>query len=55
MEGKQVMVYSYKTRRLVRESIYWPGFNKDVETLCRKCAKCQQLQQSNPKEPVTKH
>ena len=43
------------TRRLARESIYCPGFIKDLETLCRNCAKYQELQQYSPKESATMH
>ena len=41
-----------KTRRLTRESCYWPNINKDVEKTCRECPLCQEYQRSNRAEPL---
>lgn len=44
-----------KTRRLARESVYWPRINKDIELLCKSCELCQELQPQQPREPMHMH
>lgn len=44
-----------KTRRLARESVYWPNINKDIENLCKTCEACQLRQTANPKQPLQPH
>ena len=44
-----------KTRRLARECVYWPNFNKDVEKICSQCTVCQELQPQQAKEPMQMH
>ena len=44
-----------KTRRLARESVYWPGINKDIEQTTKNCEACQELQPSQQKEPLQPH
>lgn len=41
-----------KTRRLCRESCYWPNINKDVEKICTSCQLCQEFQHRNKPEPM---
>ena len=41
-----------KTRRLARESVFWPGINGDIERQCKKCKLCQELQPQQPKQPM---
>ncbi|XP_033096658.1 uncharacterized protein K02A2.6-like [Anneissia japonica] len=44
-----------KTRRLVRESVYWSGINQDITRLVQTCPKCQENQPSQCKEPIKPH
>jgi transposase InsO family protein len=44
-----------KTRRLARESVYWPKINQDIEQLTKKCETCQAHQPSHQKEPLEPH
>lgn len=44
-----------KTRRLARESIYWPNINKDIEQLVKNCSACQEHQPNQRKEPLIPH
>lgn len=44
-----------KTRRLARESVYWPRISKDIERLCTSCNLCQELQPQQPREPMQMH
>lgn len=44
-----------KTRHLARETVYWPRINKDVETLCKSCDLCQEMQPKQAKEPLHMH
>ena len=44
-----------KTRRLARESVFWPGINKDIEQLCQSCTLCQELQPQQAKQPLMMH
>lgn len=44
-----------KTRRLARQYVYWPNFNKDIEKLCSSCKFCQEQQPKQAKEPIISH
>ena len=44
-----------KTRRLARQSVYWPGMNDDISQMIKRCGICQELQPSNHKEPLIPH
>ena len=44
-----------RTRRLARETVYWPGINSDIETLVKSCEACQAHQAGNQKEPLEPH
>ncbi|KAJ8023319.1 hypothetical protein HOLleu_35705 [Holothuria leucospilota] len=44
-----------KTRRLARESVYWPNINRDIEKLVSSCSICQELQPSQTREPLEPH
>ena len=44
-----------KTRRLARESVYWPKIHQDIEEICKRCTFCQELQPQQPKEPMMMH
>jgi hypothetical protein len=44
-----------KTRRLARQSVFWPGINKDIERMCQSCTLCQELQPQQAKQPLTMH
>lgn len=44
-----------KTRRLARESLYWPNINRDIEKLVSSCSICQELQPSQTREPLEPH
>ena len=44
-----------KTRRLARESVYWPNINKDIEQLVKTCSACQEHQPNQRKEPLVPH
>lgn len=44
-----------KTRRLARESVFWPRINSDIEKLCTSCKWCQELQPQQAKEPMIMH
>ena len=35
-----------------RDSIYWPGINKDIKILVKTCNTCQENSKSNNKDPV---
>lgn len=41
-----------KCKRRARESVYWPGLNKDIETLISKCETCQKHRSRQSKEPM---
>ena len=41
-----------KTRLRARTSVYWKGINKDIEETTKSCVTCQELQNSQPKEPL---
>ena len=40
-----------KTRRLVRESIYWVKINSDIENTCKSCESCQEQHDANRRGP----
>jgi hypothetical protein len=44
-----------KTKQRVRQSVFWPQVNKDIEELVSKCSHCQELRNANPKEPLISH
>ena len=48
-EGHQGIV---KTKVRLRSKVWWPGLDKDVENLCRRCHDCQVLGMPSPPEPV---
>jgi hypothetical protein len=41
-----------KTKLRARTSVYWRELNKDIEKICKACSVCQELQSSQPKEPL---
>ena len=41
-----------KTRLLVRDTVYWPKINSDIEKLVKSCSVCQEDQDANRKEPM---
>ena len=44
-----------RTRRLARETVFWPNINKDVERITKDCDACQELQARQQKEPLDPH
>ncbi len=44
-----------KTRKLARESVYWPDINKQIEQFVKTCVHCRELQPQNKKEPLQPH
>eukprot|EP00057_Strongylocentrotus_purpuratus_P015264 XP_011669738.1 PREDICTED: uncharacterized protein K02A2.6-like [Strongylocentrotus purpuratus] len=43
------------TRRLARETVFWPHINKDIEQIVKQCAACQEHQARQQKEPLLPH
>ena len=43
------------TRRLARETVFWPNINKDVERITKECDACQEHQARQEKEPLLPH
>lgn len=41
-----------KTKQRVRQTVFWPRINQDIENLVSKCSFCQELRNANPKEPL---
>uniref|UniRef100_A0A0S7ESR5 Gypsy retrotransposon integrase-like protein 1 n=1 Tax=Poeciliopsis prolifica TaxID=188132 RepID=A0A0S7ESR5_9TELE len=41
-----------KCKRRARESVFWPGLNKDIEVLISKCETCQTFRNKQSKEPM---
>lgn len=44
-----------KCKRCVREVLYWPNMNSDIQTLVQCCDVCQRHQYQQPKEPMLPH
>ena len=44
-----------KTKQLMRDILYWPGVNKEIEALISKCPSCLEHQAKNTKEPMQPH
>ena len=44
-----------KTRLLMRESVYWPNIYKDIETMVKCCAVCQESQMEHRRQPLLAH
>ncbi len=44
-----------KTKKLARESVYWPGVSKSVENICASCALCQEMQHQQTPQPLQSH
>ena len=44
-----------KTQMLARESVYWPGINKEIETMTRNCETCQKYMPQQSAEPALHH
>ncbi|XP_041461610.1 uncharacterized protein K02A2.6-like [Lytechinus variegatus] len=43
------------TRRLARETVFWPNINKDIDQLIKQCETCQKHQARQQKEPLHPH
>ncbi|CAC5383467.1 unnamed protein product [Mytilus coruscus] len=41
-----------KTRKLARDSIFWPGINAQITDFISKCSVCLESRRSNTKEPM---
>ena len=41
-----------RTKLCARDSVYWPGINKDIECLVKMCDLCQEHSQRNNKDLV---
>lgn len=48
-EGHQGVV---KTKYRLRSKVWWPGMDKDVEELCKRCHGCQVTSSYGPPEPM---
>ena len=44
-----------KTKRLARESIFWPGMNSQIEELVSNCSTCLHHANANQREPLHPH
>ena len=44
-----------KTKRLARESIFWPGMNSQIEELMSNCSTCLHHASANQREPLHLH
>ena len=44
-----------KTQRLVRQCIFWPGMNPQIDDMISKCGTCRQHRNSNTREPLQPH
>ena len=40
------------TRLRARDSVFWPGINKDIEALIKSCESFQEHSRRNPKDPI---
>lgn len=41
-----------KCKRRARDTVYWPGINKDIEDVIGKCETCQKYQSKQAREPM---
>ena len=41
-----------RTLQNARQSVYWHGITRDVESMCHSCKECQKLRSSNQKESL---
>ncbi|KAK4316648.1 hypothetical protein Pmani_012213 [Petrolisthes manimaculis] len=41
-----------RTKRRARQTIYWPGIDRDIENIVSGCSRCRQLLPSHPNEPL---
>ena len=41
-----------RTKLRARDSIYWPGINKDIKNLVKTCSTCQENTKRNNEDPV---
>ena len=44
-----------KCKRRARQSIFWPGMNKQIEKLIQRCHTCLKYMASKPKDPLMTH
>ncbi|KAK9731280.1 Integrase zinc binding domain [Popillia japonica] len=44
-----------KTKERARQTLYWPGLNRDIENLIGMCPVCEKFSNSNTKEPLITH
>ena len=44
-----------KTKKLTRESVYWPGMPKSIENTCASCSLCQEMQYQQPSQQLQPH
>ncbi|GBL76248.1 Transposon Ty3-G Gag-Pol polyprotein [Araneus ventricosus] len=44
-----------KCKQRAREIMYWPGINRDIETIVSHCEICEKFRRSNTKEPLQPH
>ena len=44
-----------KTRRLARETMFWPGINGEIDDYVANCSTCLEYRHSNQKEPLIPH
>ena len=44
-----------KTRRLARETMFWPGINGEIGDYVANCSTCLEYRHSNQKEPLIPH
>lgn len=42
-----------KCKRRARETVFWPGLNKDIDKLISRCDTCQKYRNKQAKEPMT--
>lgn len=41
-----------KCKRRARETVFWPGMNRDIESLISRCVTCQKYRNKQIKEPM---
>ena len=41
-----------KTKKLARETVYWPSISKSVENICASCSLCQEMQHQQTSQPL---